>query len=435
MRRKSLIIALLAAGMTLATGGEAFAGQDGFGGFPYEEQNVSGAYQSEHQDSVGRFRHSLGLNVRSGYILPTNDFFRGLNWDAKPLRLTSSAHLQYSIAFPENSTLGSLYPTAYQGIGLAVNTFYDHEEIGEPIALYLFQGATLARLTERLTLDGEWNFGLSFGWHPFDGDLLSQAREGENPFNVVVGSRMNAYINGSLLLNWKISPSWKAVAGIEINHFSNGNTTIPNAGVNTVGARLGFAGTINPAGARQRRRPAAERNDDALELADRHYIIYDFVAFGAWRSKAVLWNEEPYIALGSFGVAGFNFSPLYNVNKHFRTGLSLDAQYDASANIGDHVAGLDENGEIQFYRPDFMDQFSMGLSARAELVMPIFSVNVGIGHNFLYRGKDTKGLYQIFALKTAVSRHVYIHIGYKLLKFRHPNNLMLGIGMRLGGNR
>lgn len=67
--------------------------------------------------------------------------------------------------------------------------------------------------------------------------------------------------------------------------------------------------------------------------------------------------------------------------------------------------------------------------------MPIFTVNVGIGHNVIYKGDDLAGWYQIVALKTSLTRHIFLHIGYKLNKFHDPNNLMLGVGFKFGGSR
>ena len=65
--------------------------------------------------------------------------------------------------------------------------------------------------------------------------------------------------------------------------------------------------------------------------------------------------------------------------------------------------------------------------------MPIFSVNLGVGHNVLYKGEDTSKLYQILALKAFVSRRLFLHVGYQLSNFKDPNNLMLGLGYRFGG--
>ena len=50
----------------------------------------------------------------------------------------------------------------------------------------------------------------------------------------------------------------------------------------------------------------------------------------------------------------------------------------------------------------------------------------------MFTGEDTRGFYQILALKTFLTQHVFLHVGYQLNNFKNPNNLMLGIGYRFG---
>lgn len=139
-------------------------------------------------------------------------------------------------------------------------------------------------------------------------------------------------------------------------------------------------------------------------------------------------NEStPYMIPGSFGLVGLNFNPMYNFSRYFRAGMSLDAQYDESANVESHYAGGGPD-EPKFYKPPFREQFSVGFSARGELVMPIFSINLGVGYNVFQKGKDTQGWYQILALKTSLTHHFFLHVGYQLSRFKGPNNLMLGLG-------
>lgn len=73
-------------------------------------------------------------------------------------------------------------------------TFGDKKQLGDPISFYVFQGARIARFNPCLSLNYEWNFGLSAGWKPYDNDY--------NSYNGAVGSRMNAYINAGIYLNW-----------------------------------------------------------------------------------------------------------------------------------------------------------------------------------------------------------------------------------------
>ena len=364
--------------------------------------------------------HGIGLDVRPGYVVPTNSFLEGDNLQQKIIEQSLSLHLKYAFQFGKDSRLGRMYPHAYQGIGVSYNTFYCPAELGNPVTVYAFQGAPIVRLSSRLSFDYEWNFGASFGWKKYD--------EQYNPQNEVIGSKINAYINLGLLLNWQFHPQWKLAAGVDLTHFSNGNTHYPNGGLNIIGGRVGivrtFGDTDDASGA-----IAPER------LFIKPHVSYDLVIYGATRKRGFVKDNVPSLVPGSFGIVGLNFAPMYNFNNYFRAGLSVDAQYDESANIKDYKLEGSYMNDIKFHRPPFREQFAVGLSLRAELVMPIFSINAGLGRNLICRGDDTNGFYQILALKTYVTRHLFLHIGYQLSKFKDPNNLMLGIGYRFHDKR
>lgn len=365
--------------------------------------------------------HSIGFDLRPSYVFPTRSFFTGDNAAGKPINTALSAHLKYAFRFSPDSRLGRLYPYAYQGIGMAYNTFFNSSEVGTPVAVYAFQGSRIAKLAPGLTLDYEWNFGASFGWKRYNPET--------NYYNDVVGSRINAYINAGFFLNWQVAPQWSLTAGVDLTHYSNGNTNYPNSGVNTVGARIGLVRTFGDSAA-EPATASVGKEEEPSSLAGR--ISYDVVLYGSTRRRGILLDNGPLLVPGSFGVAGLNFNPMYRVNRYFRAGVSVDAQYDESANLKDyHVEGT-SGGDIKFYRPPFREQFAVGLSLRAELNMPIFSVNVGFGRNLIQQGEDTRGFYQILALKTFVTPRLFLHVGYQLHDFKDPNNLMLGLGWRFG---
>lgn len=365
-------------------------------------------------------KHRIGLDIRPGYVVPTNSFLEGDNLQQKIIKQSLSLHLKYAFQFSKDSNLGRMYPHAYQGIGVSYNTFYCPAELGNPVTVYAFQGAPIVRLSSRLSFDYEWNFGASFGWKKYD--------EQYNPQNEVIGSKINAYINLGFLLNWQFHPQWKLAAGVDFTHFSNGNTHYPNGGLNIIGGRVGIVRTFGD-------------TDNASEgivpkrLFIKPHVSYDLVLYGATRKRGFVKDNVPSLVPGSFGIAGLNFAPMYNFNNYFRAGLSMDAQYDESANIKDYKLEGSYSDDLKFHRPPFREQFAVGLSLRAELVMPIFSINAGFGRNLIGSGEDTKGFYQILALKTYVTRHLFLHVGYQLREFKDPNNLMLGIGYRFHDKR
>ncbi|HBL34746.1 MAG TPA: lipid A 3-O-deacylase [Porphyromonadaceae bacterium] len=383
---------------------------------------VVGFSQTSTVDSLrhsGRALHRIGMEVRPGYVFPTNPFVKGENAKATPIDHLLSAHVRYAFEFDPVSPVSRIYRNVYQGIGFAYYSFDNRQELGEPLALYFFQGATLGRLGKRLALNYEWNFGISGAWKTYD--------EETNPYNGMMGSELNAYMNVNFYLKYALSRRIDLVTGFTLTHFSNGNTKFPNAGLNAVDLKAGLAYHFNRDALFPRRHLSS-----SIPAFPRH-VSYDVVLFGSWRRKGVIFNEQPLASPDTYSVFGFNFSPMYNLGYSLRLGASLDGVYDTSANIYTEdyiIADGEMNPGYTFYRPGFDKQWALGLSARAEYVMPYFTVGAGIGANVLHGGGDLKGFYQILALKIKTSRHSFIHIGYNLQNFETPNYLMLGIGYR-----
>lgn len=361
---------------------------------------------SSAAQAYGQHRVSAGL--RTGYpFSPQDELLQGVNSLGRPLRVGASADIQYAFYFPGSS---------YQGVGVSVFSLFDHKDVGTPVSVYILQGARIAQLSRTLSLDYEWNFGASFGWH----------RTKDYPFNTIMGTKVNAYINGSIMFSWQPSPEWKISLGPDFSHYSNGHTQLPNAGLNIIGMRLNAASTFGKA----MFSVPAESYPDEHKWTEN--ISYDITVFGAPNKSSVYHNDRYFIVDGHFATAGLFVNPFYEFHKHFRAGLSLDFNYNEGANICHHIAALTPDQRVRFFRPPLSEQMSLGMSLRAELVMPIFSVHFGVGHNFIYKGHALEGLYQIIALKTRITERLYIHTGYQFWNFKNPDHLLLGLGWRFG---
>lgn len=386
-----------------------------------EEQRDSLPIYKQDTIILHRFIHRLGMEIRPEYIFPTNPFLKGQNERWMPIRSSFAAHLKYSFQFRPNTCASRIYGGAYQGLGLAYYTFGDRKQLGDPITVYIFQGARIARLAPRISLNYEWNFGLSAGWKPYDNIY--------NSYNGAVGSRLNAYINAGLYLNWTLSRYFDLTAGANLTHFSNGNTKFPNAGINTTGLNIGLIYNFN----REESDLYRSLYQPTINNFPRH-ISYDLLLFGSWRRKGVFIGEKQIASPGIYPVAGFNFAPMYNLGYKFRFGISLDGVYDGSANVyaQESIAPLDgsNSGSYGFYAPSIKKQLALGVSGRAEFVMPYFTIGIGLGENVIHGGGDLKGFYQVLALKIKVTKSSFLHIGYNLQNFKTPNYLMLGLGFR-----
>lgn len=366
-----------------------------------------------------RFIQRIGIEGRTGYIFPTNPFLKGDSHFMKEIKNTHSVHLRYSFQVRPHTAADKAYIGAYQGLGIGYFDFGNRKEIGSPLAIYLFQGGRIAKFSPRLSLNYEWDFGISLGWKPYD--------EIENPANKIIGSNANAYLNANLYLNWALSPKFDLTLGATGSHFSNGNTKYPNSGLNTIDCKVGLVYNFN------------RRADELTKSWQRpilppfpQHISYDLTLFGSWRKKAVDVPGGQIPAPDNYAVMGFCFAPMYNLGYKFRAGVALDGVYDHSVNIKQEY---DEQEENIFTIPSTFKQMALGISARGEFVMPYFTIGIGLGTNVLHNGGDLKSFYQILALKIDVSRNTYLHIGYNLKDFHDPNYLMLGLGFRFNNKR
>lgn len=364
--------------------------------------------------------HQLSMEVHPSYVIPTHKFLRGKNANHAPIRFAVSGDLKYAFHFKEGSKFDCLYPHAYQGIGISYGTFANAPELGSPLGIYAFQGSRIKQFTNKLSLDYEWSFGITFGWHEY--------HKKENPYNHVIGTDLDAYMNLGVMLNWKLSPLYHLTAGISLSHFSNANTHYPNQGVNIVETKLGLVRTFGGENTKGEFKPTTH---PSIHIP--RHVSYDLIVYGAFRVREINIDGKKYIPDHEFGVYGVNFNPMYHFTNNLSAGGSLDLQYDTSSNLEHHVANI-EGDHVELYKQPFNERISAGLSIRGEWAMPIFAINAGIGYNVYAKSFDTKKFYQILAMKIFLNRNIFLHIGYQMNQFKDPNNLMLGLGYRFHNN-
>lgn len=369
--------------------------------------------------------HHLGVNL--GYDFMASSYVDELRPDFAQdekifARSALPVQLRYSFSFT-NPRIRFYFPGGYQGISVGVMNIGISDKggvkkasgyIGNPVLAYVFQGAPFWHPTRNLSLNYEWNFGAAFGWKPY-------GPENEH-FNLTVGSRVNAYLNLSLMLKWEITSRIALTGGVSLSHFSNGNTSWPNPGVNSIGLRLGLDYTFNP--------PSHGYQAAIPDTIRRRKTEFDITLWGSARKRVYLQRQPPVLLNGHYACAGLSFSPMVRLNPWWRVGGSADLQWDESSDLKKNYVEGSTSDDIRFKRPDFGRQLSFGISAHGELQMPVFAVNVGIGYN-LVAPPENRGSYQNITLKTYFTRHIFLNIGYQLRNFRQQANLMIGMGVTI----
>lgn len=364
-------------------------------------------------DSTQHLVHRIEIDAKPGAIIHTSDFLKGANPEARTMNHAFSAHIKYAFSFPHSSYNAKMFGDVYQGVGIGHDDY--NPQLGNPTVAYIFQGARIARLHPRLSLNYEWNLGLAMGWHAYD--------EEDNPDNTLIGSKVTAYIGMELYLNWRLSRRIDLNIGGHLAHYSNGNTQLPNYGLNVGSAKASIAYYFN-------------REEDYEPLAKpaadiRRHWTYDLIVYGGWRQRGYLDDGNAILILpDKYLVVGFSLSPLYRLNPWLKVGGAIDGVYDGSA--FPYVENCYTADGVMSQDVGDAKRMALGLSANAEFTMPYFAINVGIGSRILKGSEYFDGLYETLALKVNLTPRLLLNIGYGLHDFNRPDHLMLGFGWRFG---
>jgi hypothetical protein len=142
--------------------------------------------------------------------------------------------LEFKYGWTKNNTLNTynqLYRFPTLGIGWYGSTFHN-SDIGKPNALYLFFHIPVSfENDKRWTSSYTGAFGVSYDFNPYDTI--------NNPANILIGSRINAYVHFAYNLNFKVNSRFTTFGSVGFKHFSNGATTLPNKGINLIPFALG----------------------------------------------------------------------------------------------------------------------------------------------------------------------------------------------------
>ena len=102
---------------------------------------------------------------------------------------------------------------------------------GKPVALYAFFASPMLRWN-RFSASYDLSLGFSYNFNAYDPQL--------RPYNVLVGSEKNAYINLRLSTEFALRGYSTLGLGFSFQHFSNGSYQKPNKGINLISGTLSY---------------------------------------------------------------------------------------------------------------------------------------------------------------------------------------------------
>lgn len=365
-------------------------------------------------------RPVLSLNCQAGIVLPTNDFIK--SQDNNP------TYTSYSLKFGYSS-IGDkwqdyAYGMPYGGIGLYVANFYnDNNALGNPVALYAFQGTTLNDYSNALKFKFEWQLGASFNWKPYDPFT--------NHENVALGSSSNVYVGLNLYASYQLASHWDIDFGVAMTHSSNGSSRLPNNGINLFAPFFEFKHNFNYT--------STVRNANSIippTIEPRmDYDLLVNISSRQRRFDTTGTNLPSKYLDRNFSVYGISFAPMVVNSYKYKYGASVDFLYDESSHASAWRATNPLDGKLydRIKLGPFWNRFSLGLSAKGEIVLPNYSIFANLGYNIIHGNDKDKRLYQVIGVKAFLKDNLFGTFGVRTSRFSQAQYLYWSLGYTIKG--
>jgi len=380
------------------------------------------AQEKEQPDSTTKKKEPsfLAINVMGGIILPTNKYIKESNTTPG----FASLSLKYGRYSRGDRWQDIAYGMPYYGIGLYTARFFNKSALGQPISIYLFQGAEIKKISPRLSLGYELNLGMSFNWKPYD--------VFDNPDNIALGSSANVHVGANLYFKTPLSDKWALRYGVAITHFSNGAYQLPNKGLNLAAPFIELVYNFNGT-------PEAPKDVDQLQppvLEDRfdHDLTFTSSSRQIW-VDTVGTGRPTKLLDKNFRVFGLSYSAMYVHNYKYRWGPSLELVYDESSGVKAWRQRHPEDGHYydRIKLGPFHERLSLGLSIRGEITYPRHTFFAHMGYNLIHGNGYDHRLYQIIGLKAYLTENFFGTFGIRAARLSKAQYLYWSIGYTIKG--
>lgn len=175
-----------------------------------------------------RYLDSYSAFWQGGWVLPTNSYVKGNNYQEIPISNIYTFSLRYERQTDGSRSWHQLYDYPSYGLGLYVAGFNVKHQLGYPISLYGFMSSYIIN-KPKWDLKTEISFGLCFNWKHFTP---------ETPLNVAMGSSISCYVDAGITAYRSIGKYFEIGIGGYLSHFSNGAMKKPNLGINTIAPKI-----------------------------------------------------------------------------------------------------------------------------------------------------------------------------------------------------
>lgn len=353
---------------------------------------------------------SYSFSIGEGYVLPTNDFLKGVNEDNKKITNLTHFSLKVSKETDNSKPWHTRYNDLRYGLGAFYGIFNYSKNLGNPFSLYAFAGFTPWK-NETFSFKNELAVGLSGIW-----DYYSE----NNPHNIAVSMPVEAYIHFDFQFFWHMKNNWQLNTGLSFIHFSNGAVIKPNKGINIASYSLGL--TYTP-------EQIVKYDVAPKPQTNKKYNYFTNIWVG---SHAVWFNyektsQEKDTIKKSYVVTGLQQRVIRNINDKYSVGLGVDLVYNSSIGKTDSVYLL--HPEKRNY--DFVDRMSAGFYLSFQYNINKLSVLVEPGYAFWQVHGYAPKQYQRLGLRYNFAEHFFAHVALRAYNYHVADFIEWGLGFKL----
>lgn len=311
--------------------------------------------------------HNISTNYHYGLITPHTDEIAFIT--DKPVNLieflytrqtTGNKYWEKALNYPEI------------GYGITVGNLGNNKILGNVVALYASFQFKVIR-SNYINLNIHFQPGISY--------LSKYYNEKDNNLNIAIGSHINVNFNLGIQSQIRLNRRFSAIIGINMTHYSNGKTNMPNKGINYVSVNTGVKYSLN-----------AEKirflsPDKSIFETNEYEII---LASG--------WKEYRRYYKSTYLISNIAFNYIRRFTEISSACIGADFFYDSSLRFELRSEGINN--------PGFKDIFQSGIH-----IGYYFNVNktrfpLQLGRYIYSEIKPSSNFYIKFGVQRQLSKHI-----------------------------
>jgi len=293
------------------------------------------------------------------------------------------------------------YKRLETGIGFWCSSLGRDEIYGHAMSLFPFVNLHLVSIG-KLDFKTRVALGLGFATKPFE--------RYKNPFNSIFSSHFNAYIGLGFMMYYPVFNNFALQGGLSINHISNGASSKPNHGMNTVAISFGARYNLT-----EPKQFALKKHDD--KNFKKNELL---TTISAGRNQPSHYFYNKYWS-GSVTAIHSRY-----LKKNMSLGIGLDLiNIGGAPYVFNSSDEIDENAQFEF-----KDFFYLGSTLNFENHFGKTAIYLAPGVYLHYKTTPRQPLYARLGIRQIIYGNFWGHFGIKA-NFFVAEFIEFGVGYRL----